>query len=77
MAACKQEGQKEMKHNVHNVYRCIVCPDCNHQFEWLGSRMPNHCPECGRSILAKVLQDLSKYVVVDDKNARVSYADKG
>ena len=31
-------------------YRALQCGLCYHIFEWLGTRMPNHCPECGKLI---------------------------
>lgn len=55
-------------------YRFIACPSCNHQFEWLGSRSPNHCPECGVMMPRPNEADMSKIVLIDDDGARVSYA---
>lgn len=55
-------------------YRFIACPECNHQFSWLGSRLPNYCPECGVAITQTIRADLAKCVLIDDDGARVSYA---
>lgn len=56
-----------------NVYRFIACPTCKHQFEWLGLRLPNYCPECGGMIMHQVLQN-PKCVLLEDRDARVSFA---
>jgi predicted amidophosphoribosyltransferase len=53
-------------------FRFILCPACSHQFEWLGSRLPNYCPECARPIL----QDLrcrADLIIVSDPAAHISF----
>jgi DNA-directed RNA polymerase subunit RPC12/RpoP len=53
-------------------FRLIVCPECNHNFQWLGSRLPNHCPECGREILEKARKGIG-VVMCYDPEATLRY----
>jgi hypothetical protein len=47
------------------AHRNIKCEYCQHIFEWLGERLPNYCPECGKLILKK--QQILTYCEVEIK----------
>lgn len=63
-------------HSERVHFRCIVCPECSNLYQWLGTRDPSYCPECGRPMLRHLrdaANDISKMIVVNDPKARISY----
>lgn len=65
-----------MSSNEPRRYRFIACPECSHQFEHLGDRIPNYCIECGKPIFVVMAGHSGPrpgIVLIDDKNARLSY----
>jgi hypothetical protein len=34
--------------------RMLSMPCCSHALSWLGTRLPNFCPECGRPVLEEL-----------------------
>ena len=35
-------------------FRLFVMPCCGHQLCWVNPRLPNHCPECGQTVLSQL-----------------------
>jgi DNA-directed RNA polymerase subunit RPC12/RpoP len=57
--------------NVH--FRVIQCPACSNIFDWLGSRLPTYCPECGRPILEKLRTQQKDLIHCDDQDAQLAF----
>lgn len=51
-------------------FKYIACPHelCHHEFEWISSRLPNYCPECGRRIYS-LLRTLRDHIIFSDDSA--------
>jgi hypothetical protein len=45
-------------------FRSFVMPCCGHHLDWLGSRLPGYCPECGASVFIQLRED-SKHTITD------------
>jgi DNA-directed RNA polymerase subunit RPC12/RpoP len=54
-----------MAETTHNVFKVIKCPECVHVFDWIGTRLPTHCPECGRAILTRLRTQNDQHILVD------------
>jgi DNA-directed RNA polymerase subunit RPC12/RpoP len=55
------------------LLREMRCLHCNHQFTWIGHRLPTYCPECSSMMLSKPGQPLNYSVLLQDKEAELKY----
>lgn len=62
-----------MATNENIRFRLIVCPECTHQMCWVNPRLPNHCPECGKSIFLKLRTDPESHIKLDNDKATIRY----
>lgn len=58
-----------MQGKVH--FRFFRCPKCHHQFEWICSRTPSYCPECGCNILTEI--NKKPNLLISDPDASIIY----
>jgi hypothetical protein len=60
-------------------FRLIVMECCGHQLCWINPRLPNHCPECGKTVYPAVKSWITfkddaavlRYHTVDHEHAYV------
>lgn len=41
----------------HVRFRTFDMPCCNHILDWVGSRLPTFCPECGAEVFLQLKTD--------------------
>ncbi len=60
-----------MKRHERVKFRLIYTPCCATLLCWVNPRLPNYCPECGSTILAKLRHDPTR-ILVTDHNAELA-----
>jgi hypothetical protein len=56
-------------------FKIFFMPCCGHMLCWVNPRMPNYCPECGKSTVGGQL--VKTAIQFSDDNARLHYHDDG
>lgn len=62
-----------LNERVH--FRYMHMPCCGQQLCWVNPRLPNFCPECGKSVYLRLVG--GAHTVVTDTNAWLHYNVKG
>lgn len=52
--------------NERIKFRLIRAPCCSTLLCWVNPRLPNYCPECGKSILARLRLDGASILQTDE-----------
>lgn len=64
------------KYTENIQFRLFNMPCCHHLLCWVNPRLPNFCPECGKSVVL-ALREKKEATVVNDKQAWISFHEGG